>query len=190
MATIHPPSPTAGPKTYQALVSTEEAQCSTPVGRQKEPPVCRDEALRSEAWSTSDLKPLCFPKPVDTRITTDVTVVSSSSSSECTRESDVEVSDHEGKVSTPVRVDRVDRTVSQALNAKVSQRKTSRQGRSTQRWVVEDNETIRLVTGCVPILQGSKILVATASRKAEWILPKGVASIGGPGSRACHHGRR
>ena len=76
-------------------------------------------------------------------------------------------------------------------NAKVARRKTSRQGRSTQRWVSGGESVattgghssentanttspmIRLVTGCVPILRGGRILVLSASRKAAWILPKG-----------------
>ena len=53
--------------------------------------------------------------------------------------------------------------------------KTSRQGRATQRWITDpdSHETIRLTTGCVPILRGGKILFVSASRKPEWILPKG-----------------
>jgi diphosphoinositol-polyphosphate diphosphatase len=30
-----------------------------------------------------------------------------------------------------------------------------------------------MVTGCVPIVEGGKVLFVSASRKAEWILPKG-----------------
>lgn len=87
------------------------------------------------------------------------------------------------------------------LNAKVIKRTISRQGRSTQRWVsiplIPNGSTttnasvspnlqlqqhqhhtswdpmMRLVTGCVPILQCGKILFVSASRKSAWILPKG-----------------
>ena len=52
-------------------------------------------------------------------------------------------------------------------------RTTSRQGRDTQRWLRDRGEDIRLVTGCVPILQDGMVLLVSASRKAEWILPKG-----------------
>jgi len=31
----------------------------------------------------------------------------------------------------------------------------------------------RMVTGCVPIVEGGRILLVSASRKSEWILPKG-----------------
>ena len=68
------------------------------------------------------------------------------------------------------------------LNSKVAQRKISRQGRSSQRWhnssdsvagQSESSAMIRLVTGCVPILQSGRIMFVSASRKSAWILPKG-----------------
>jgi ADP-ribose pyrophosphatase YjhB (NUDIX family) len=65
---------------------------------------------------------------------------------------------------------------SEKLNARIVQRKTSRQGRAWQRWDPADNnvgEPVRLVVGTVPILKGGKILFVSASRKPEWILPKG-----------------
>jgi diphosphoinositol-polyphosphate diphosphatase len=46
----------------------------------------------------------------------------------------------------------------------------SRQGRQHQRWKPGG---VRQVTGCVPILQNSQILLISASRKNTWILPKG-----------------
>jgi 8-oxo-dGTP pyrophosphatase MutT (NUDIX family) len=64
-------------------------------------------------------------------------------------------------------------TPKEKYNAKVSLMKTSRQGRSSQRWLVEGGETVRLVTGCVPILRSGKILFISSSRQSEWILPKG-----------------
>jgi len=70
------------------------------------------------------------------------------------------------------------------LNAKVALRKISRQGRSSQRWfnsndsIAGQSESggcppIRLVTGCVPILQDGRIMFVSSSRKPAWILPKG-----------------
>jgi NUDIX domain len=64
-------------------------------------------------------------------------------------------------------------TPKEKYNAKVSLMKTSRQGRSSQRWLVEGGETVRLVTGCVPILRSGKVLFISSSRQSEWILPKG-----------------
>lgn len=84
-----------------------------------------------------------------------------------TRDCDIAtLSDSEGKYMSE----------SEKLNAKILQRKNSRQGRATQRWVNNDTtggEPIRLVTGTVPILKDGKILFVSASRKPEWILPKG-----------------
>lgn len=66
---------------------------------------------------------------------------------------------------------------SEKLNARIVQRKDSRQGRASQRWVPSHEsscgEPVRLVVGTVPILKGGKILFVSASRKPEWILPKG-----------------
>lgn len=62
---------------------------------------------------------------------------------------------------------------SSSLNAKVIKRTTSRQGRMNQRWVNDPRGLVRLVTGCVPIMNDGRILFVSASRKNEWILPKG-----------------
>ena len=113
----------------------------------------------------------------------------SSSSSTCTRDSDTGVfSDVEIKhdattaasIKTPestasLTPSRLLRSASDRMNSIVSLRKTSRQGRLTQRWVTDPDtaNVIRLTTGCVPILQDGKILFVSASRKAEWIIPKG-----------------
>ena len=134
--------------------------CAAPVGRIKEPPVCLDLSLKEAATSTEELSKSTFAT-VDTSAVVSLAVPVSSSSSTCTRESDVSA------LSDAEPADR--------LNAAVSLRQTSRQGRATQRWIThpETNEAIRLVTGCVPILRDGKILFVSASRKAEWILPKG-----------------
>lgn len=63
---------------------------------------------------------------------------------------------------------------SASINNHVQSRKISRSGRHTQRWVTEGNLTnIRLVVGCIPILHNGDVLMVSASKKAEWILPKG-----------------
>lgn len=156
-------------------------------GRTKLPPVCLDEALRQSAMTTEALSKLIFspgevPKTTEGPLFPLEVVPVSSASSTCTRDSDGQFSDAEGhhvmnpppaaSTKTPVKVDR---EVVESLNAKVSLRKTSRQGRSTQRWLSDalSHEPIRLVAGCVPILKGGKILLVSASRKSDWILPKG-----------------
>ena len=58
------------------------------------------------------------------------------------------------------------------FQSKLLLRKESRQGRSGQRWG-DDDQTIRLVTGCVPILRDGRVLLVSSSRKPAWILPKG-----------------
>lgn len=62
-----------------------------------------------------------------------------------------------------------------SVNDSVQSLKVSRVGRHTQRWHTDpqSNNVTRLVVGCIPILQGEKILLVSASKKAEWILPKG-----------------
>lgn len=139
-------------------------------------------SLKETAMPPAALSEMCFAFEVPVQLTTiSEAVPVSSSSSTCTPESmgalsDVETApaggSHGEKMATPLKLDRC---ISDRLNAKISLRKTSRQGRSSQRWVTEPDapDAIRLVTGCVPILRGGKILFVSASRKAEWILPKG-----------------
>lgn len=52
---------------------------------------------------------------------------------------------------------------------------SSRQGRSLQRWLVhsQTEELVRQVAGTVPITRDGRIVLVSASRKNEWILPKG-----------------
>ncbi|KAL7575831.1 hypothetical protein ACA910_003154 [Epithemia clementina (nom. ined.)] len=154
-------------------------------GKSKEN-VCGDVKLRDTAMSASSLSAMSFELPPgfqntprDLSKSTDVpdAMYLSSSSSTCTRESDagafsdVDTSNFSGHQRLPPA--KFDREASDKLNAKVSLRQTSRQGRSSQRWVSDSNERIRLVTGCVPILKGGKIMFVSASGKPEWILPKG-----------------
>jgi hypothetical protein len=101
----------------------------------------------------------------------------SSSSSTCTRESTGTLSDAESNVaisssaaSTPVATKRplLEREFSASINAKVSIRKTSRQGRSSQRWVTdhvsapaEHEGSIADVTTISSVLPPSPLLPAT-----------------------------
>ena len=52
---------------------------------------------------------------------------------------------------------------------------SSRQGRSLQRWLVHSptEELVRQVAGCIPITRDGRIVLVSASRKSEWIIPKG-----------------
>ncbi|KAL7528471.1 hypothetical protein ACHAXR_005878 [Thalassiosira sp. AJA248-18] len=53
--------------------------------------------------------------------------------------------------------------------------KSSRQGRSLQRYLVHSptEELVRQVAGTIPITRDGRIILVSASRKSEWILPKG-----------------
>lgn len=62
------------------------------------------------------------------------------------------------------------------LQAKIIPMSTSRQGRKGQRWRTDacpPYHTNRLVTGCIPIVKGGNILLVSATKKKEWIFPKG-----------------
>jgi len=52
---------------------------------------------------------------------------------------------------------------------------SSRQGRSLQRWLIHSptKELVRQVAGTIPITRDGRIVLVSASRKTEWILPKG-----------------
>lgn len=52
---------------------------------------------------------------------------------------------------------------------------SSRQGRSLQRWLVHPptGEFVRQAAGTIPITHDGRIILVSASRKNEWILPKG-----------------
>lgn len=64
---------------------------------------------------------------------------------------------------------------SERINLKVKTQTISRNGRQTQRYYTDPATHIihRMTTGCIPIMEDGKILFCSASRKPEWILPKG-----------------
>lgn len=65
--------------------------------------------------------------------------------------------------------------LSSSFTSKLQSQSSSRQGRSLQRWLVHSrtDELVRQVAGCIPITQDGRVILVSASRKAEWILPKG-----------------
>lgn len=151
------------------------------IDRVKAPPVCADHSLKQEAMSTEALSSLCFPletqKPSlcsDIPEVMEPSVVSSASST-ASRES-AYFSDLDGSsskiISTPLRLER---RQSEQINSKITNQKISRNGRQGQRWFTDPSSqrVYRMVTGCVPIVEGGGILFISASRKAEWILSKG-----------------
>lgn len=167
------------------------------VGRIKEAPVCVDAGLKKEAMSAEELSKMAF---ITAGISNNVSSVATSStgvamhyepsvvssgSSTASRES-LDLSDIEGhsagclsKTATKALLSSWCLTArkeeSDRINHKMTTQKISRNGRQTQRWHTDPatQRFYRLTTGCVPIVEGGKILFASASRKPEWILPKG-----------------
>jgi ADP-ribose pyrophosphatase YjhB (NUDIX family) len=143
------------------------------IGRMKAPPKCDNPMLRKDAKTTDELSQFVFSRAVviPEELQQEVFIcpptpipASSSSSAASTTES------HTLGVGEVQQAEK-----RKALNRKMLMRTESRQGRESQRWSTEadTNQRVRLVTGCVPILKGGKILFVSASRKLEWILPKG-----------------
>jgi diphosphoinositol-polyphosphate diphosphatase len=64
---------------------------------------------------------------------------------------------------------------SERINLKVKTQTISRNGRQTQRWYTDPvtHTLYRMTTGCIPVLKDGRVLFCSASRKSEWILPKG-----------------
>jgi len=65
--------------------------------------------------------------------------------------------------------------LSKAFTENLVKGNSSRQGRSLQRWLIHSStdELVRQVAGTIPITRDGRIILVSASRKAEWILPKG-----------------
>lgn len=106
--------------------------------------VCVADVLQEQSMSTEALNQLVFAD----------SVVGSSSATVISTASSVGAIESDSSVCGPPP-----RSLPQA----------SRQGRLSQRW----DRSVRLTTGCVPILRNGQILCISANKKAEWILPKG-----------------
>jgi len=112
----------------------------------------------------------------------EISVVSSSSSSTASRENglllDNPTMDWKEAVASSSFADGgfVHRkSESERINLKVKTQTISRNGRQTQRWYTDPatHTLYRKTTGCIPVLKDGKVLFCSASRKSEWILPKG-----------------
>ena len=169
-------APTTGTEQEQSKVQVEINMAGM-IGRIKAPPVCVDATLKQEAMSVEELSKLSFPLETPKgslchNFHVNEPSVVSSSSSIASRES--LLSDHldggssRNLTTTPLRRQ-------SEIILKVTNQKASRNGRQTQRYSTDPNSqrVCRMVTGCVPIVEGGKILFVSSSRKSEWILPKG-----------------
>ena len=146
-------------------------------------PICIDEDMKKQATSAEELKNQCFSETfslieAQLEVAPGVTIASLSSTSISTiskhnnHNNSMYSSAHNAEGDADVILSTL-MEKSEAINSTVANRTISRHGRSTQRWAVDAKSKTRLVTGCVPILKGGKIMLVSASKKNEWILPKG-----------------
>jgi len=170
------------------------------LGRIKPKPVCVDATLKQESMSSEEISKSVFvveetessqAGKASDAVLQAFSVVSSSSST-ASRESSLSTSDtiipglNQNQNNTKQFIasmpspstDRgfLHRKVeSERINLKVKTQTISRNGRETQRWYTDPVTHIlyRRTTGCIPILENGKILFCSASRKKDWILPKG-----------------
>eukprot|EP00978_Attheya_sp_CCMP212_P002798 scaffold5747_cov57-Attheya_sp.AAC.1 len=149
-------------------------------GRMKAPPVCSVPSLQKESISSMELSKMCFPRGEVTGLT-----YSSSSSTASIASTSYQIEDLPApggarnvtfvEEKKTISTTEEETSGNDSLNAKIRMRTTSRQGRSSQRWVFDPkiNQRVRLVVGCVPIMKDGRILFVSSSRKTQWILPKG-----------------
>lgn len=145
-------------------------------------PICVDAEMNRLSTSTDELKKQCFPKnfsliEAQLEVVPGVTSAASFSSKSTATNSNLPINN---MYTSPEGDNDMILTKlmekSEAINSSVAERTISRHGRSTQRWLVDSaspDKVTRLVTGCVPILSGSRIMLVSASKKNQWILPKG-----------------
>ncbi len=163
------PDPKGGPPKGQVQVDL-----SNMIGRIKPKPVCLDETLKKESMSCEEIAKHAFvveKTPVDA--SQEASVVSSGSSE---ASSEAPMNGKAEACSTFAHCDFSHRKAeSERINLKVKTQTISRNGRQTQRWYTDPatHTLYRMTTGCIPVLQNGKVLFCSASRKPEWILPKG-----------------
>ena len=186
-------SPTAKLQEEQKRQETTAVQVDMGnfVGRIKEKPVCKDKKLLAEAMTAEELSRMTFsfsliePPAAKSQSIVGSHADSTGAPSTGTASSGGHHHHHQAEHSTVVSSSSSiasresvwsDHETSERINLKVTSQSVSRNGRQTQRWETNTghpHRMYRLVTGCVPIVEGGKILFASASRKSEWILPKG-----------------
>ena len=175
-----------------------QVDLSSMIGRIKPKPVCLDATLKQQSMSCEDIKQFVFVSDGVKRNESKASLVNvppalsvvSSSSSTASRDIGSADSISDGFKSNQSDNDSKDaanssplsgncflhrKGESERINLKVKTQTISRNGRQTQRWYTDPvtNTLYRMTTGCIPILRDGKILFCSASRKCEWILPKG-----------------
>ena len=158
------------------LVEKEERAANTGT---KVFPICNDADMKDLSTSTEELRSLCFPASFSLIEAQLEVVPPGATSASFSSHSTGTVSKHgmysgtDSHASDGMLAQLMQKSA--AFNETVTKLTKSRHGRSGQRWIVDShsNNVIRLVTGCIPILKGGKIMMVSASKKNEWILPKG-----------------
>jgi hypothetical protein len=91
------------------------------------------------------------------------------------RRGDVTTKVEQGNLISGHRLLKPPRAVSLTTYTSSLKGNTSRQGRSLQRWLLHSptGDLVREVAGTIPITRDGRIVLISASRKKEWILPKG-----------------
>jgi len=142
-----PASSKDGSNTNREIHARNNAGNQKIIGRIKGPPACFA-SLQKEAITAEELSRYLLPPSV------------------------LQNADN---LKSPSSIENLSKLNEKMLEMTNSRQGESRQGRSHQKWEtdLETNQRIRLVTGCVPILDDGKIMFVSASRKPEWILPKG-----------------
>jgi len=189
MTQILSPDPKSGLEEQQQTSEEVEVDLSNMIGRIKPKPVCVDVTLKQQSMCCDEISKFVFAtdglNTTTTKASLDpgfVSVVSSSSSTASREMSDATMdsfksnpSDTESKVYIADSGFWHRKGESERINQKVKTQTISRNGRQTQRWKTNPATHIlyRMTTGCIPVLKDGKVLLCSASRKPEWILPKG-----------------
>lgn len=141
-------------------------------------PICIDEEMKLQATPVAYLKKLVFPKNFSL-IEVQPDDVPGLTTASFSSRSTTQTKQSMYSLSTTGSDDDVGLTrlmkKSSSINSDIASLTVSRHGRAGQRWIVDPktNQVIRLVSGCVPILKGGKILMVSSNKRNEWILPKG-----------------
>jgi len=200
MTQLLSPDPKSGSEQYQTKTEVQVDLCSL-MGRIKPKPVCVDATLKQQSMSHKEISKYVFtadePDSMRNKVSPDAVSndfsVISSNSSNASRENGMCDTTTDG--SNPSYCHSKEALISkenssssfcddgflnrkddsERINLKVKTQTISRNGRQTQRWYTDPvtNIVYRMTTGCIPVLKDGKILFCSASRKSEWILPKG-----------------
>lgn len=195
----HVPLADQQPQQQQPKEEKVQVDMSNMIGRIKPKPVCLDATMRKQSTPYEDITKRIFAGGASIQthsglpemVSQELSVVSSGSST-ASREHTLTDSSSNSITSNGDTKQKVLASVpstssgfaggfldrkgeSERISLKVKTQTISRNGRLTQRWYTDPSTNVlhRMTTGCIPVLQDGKILLCSASRKPDWILPKG-----------------